>query len=217
MSGAAVRSRILDVAGAAPAVGWFGLSMAQSVHAASTSASFGAGPLTVCVYAADAALLGIMIFLLLARRPPLAKARGAWPRIAAIVGLVAPLAFLFLPRASPDAFRTDISSAVMLAGTLAAIATVPWLGRSFSILPQARALVTKGPYRYVRHPLYLAELVVVAGLVLSLALPWGALMLLVAVAAQIPRMHCEEQVLRRAFSDYAAYARSTRRLVPGLY
>ena len=41
------------------------------------------------------------------------------------------------------------------------------LGRSFSIVPQARTLVRTGPYKFVRNPLYLAEEVALLGTLLQ--------------------------------------------------
>ena len=92
-----------------------------------------------------------------------------------------------------------------------------WLGRSLSILPQARKLVTGGPYRFVRHPLYLAEFVALFGLAWQFALPWSLLLWCLAAAAQFPRMYFEEQVLSETFPEYRSYAAQTARLLPGVY
>src|SRR5215218_7491171 len=41
------------------------------------------------------------------------------------------------------------------------------LGRCFGVLPEARGLVTHGPYQFVRHPLYLGEFTAMAGLLIA--------------------------------------------------
>ncbi len=91
------------------------------------------------------------------------------------------------------------------------------LGRSFSLMPQARKLVTSGPYAIVRHPLYLVEEAAVAGVLLQYA--WYAALPFLALhlAVQIGRMQLEEKVLRNAFPDYAGYAKRTYRLIPGVW
>lgn len=80
--------------------------------------------------------------------------------------------------------------------------------------PQAR-LVTGGPYRWVRHPMYDALLLVMAGLAgtaVAAWLAWAALAGVLAAKAAI-----EERHLRHAHSGYAAYAAITRRFIPGIY
>jgi protein-S-isoprenylcysteine O-methyltransferase Ste14 len=91
------------------------------------------------------------------------------------------------------------------------------LGRSFSLIPQARKLVTSGPYAIVRHPLYLVEEAAVAGVLLQYA--WFAALpfLVLHVTVQIMRMQLEEKVLQKAFPEYAAYVRHTPRLIPGVW
>ena len=91
------------------------------------------------------------------------------------------------------------------------------LSRSFSMMPQARKLVTGGPYAYVRHPLYLAEEAAVAAILLQYA--WFAALSFLAAhgAVQVRRMQLEESVLRNAFPEYAAYAKRTPRLIPGVW
>ncbi len=55
------------------------------------------------------------------------------------------------------------------------------------------------------------------GTALQFAQPWAALIALGSIAAQFPRMHYEEEILRATYPDYAAYEARTSRLIPGLY
>ena len=87
-------------------------------------------------------------------------------------------------------------------------------GEKFSVMPEARRLVTTGPYSIVRHPLYLFELLGVVGILLQVrSLPGGILLALV-VALQIARAHWEEAVLDRAFPEFAAYRQKVPFLIP---
>ena len=49
------------------------------------------------------------------------------------------------------------STACVLIGMIMMLVTIRHLGRSFSLVPQARNVVQTGPYRWIKHPLYLAE------------------------------------------------------------
>ena len=59
-----------------------------------------------------------------------------------------------------------ISTLLLLGGNALAVLVLVQLGRSFSVMAEARRLVTSGVYRWVRHPLYLAEELAVIGIVL---------------------------------------------------
>jgi protein-S-isoprenylcysteine O-methyltransferase Ste14 len=113
------------------------------------------------------------------------------------------------------------STTLVVAGELVTLAFGAWLlasvlalGRCFGVLPEARGLVTHGPYRVVRHPVYLGELGAAAGLVLAAPTAWNVGVLAVFLFAQAVRMRLEEQALATEFPEYAAYAARTPRLVP---
>jgi protein-S-isoprenylcysteine O-methyltransferase Ste14 len=91
------------------------------------------------------------------------------------------------------------------------------LRASFSIMAEARQLVTIGVYRLVRHPLYLAEEIAAIGVVMQFFSPWTALILVVQIGFQLRRMRNEEIILAEIFPEYLAYRERTARLVPGIY
>jgi protein-S-isoprenylcysteine O-methyltransferase Ste14 len=92
------------------------------------------------------------------------------------------------------------------------------LGKSFSIMAEARTLVTGGPYAIVRHPLYVAEAIATVGVLVGF-FSWAAVaIVIVQFACQIQRMRNEEAVLLGTFPvDYARYMARTKRLIPGVW
>lgn len=214
---AARKAKLYDLAAAIPLVAWFALVIVASLYRITQMLDAQVDILETCHLLAKVALLNILILLVFLRRSALRKARGLLPSGAGIVGVLLPSLFVALPPANLSQAMTMFSSATILLGIISSILIACWLGRSFSILPQARALVTEGPYRIVRHPLYLAELIVVFGTMWRFEPPWSYCVMVMAIAAQIPRMHYEEQVLMDAFPCYHDYAARTARLLPGVY
>jgi protein-S-isoprenylcysteine O-methyltransferase Ste14 len=118
---------------------------------------------------------------------------------------------------SGNGARVAIGDALILGGLAFALASVAVLGRCFGVLPDVRGLVMRGPYRLVRHPLYLGELLAALGIAAG-ARHWPIALgaWVVCLALQLVRTHYEESTLRAEFPEYQTYAERTSRLIPGI-
>ncbi len=110
-----------------------------------------------------------------------------------------------------------------IAAQVAALGLVLWARSAFppggfrvQADPGCGTLLRKGPYRFLRHPMYAAALLFLWAAVLAHRSIATVLVGLAATAAVALRILVEERLLRARFPGYAAYARSTRALVPFL-
>jgi len=110
---------------------------------------------------------------------------------------------------------------VVIAIQVAALSLMVWARvtfgrRSFHAAadPTEGGLVTTGPYRFVRHPIYTAVcLFVFAGALAHVSFLAAGLALLVLLGA-LGRMVCEERLLVERYPEYADYAARTKRMLP---
>jgi protein-S-isoprenylcysteine O-methyltransferase Ste14 len=94
-----------------------------------------------------------------------------------------------------------------LAGSVWSVYSVWYLRHAFSIEPQARRLITSGPYRLARHPVYTGYFVQYGGMWLVFPTIPMTIVLLGWFLLTADRMRNEERVLSRAFPEYTAYRR----------
>ncbi len=105
-------------------------------------------------------------------------------------------------------------------GTLGAWAVVTMKPHRVSPLPQPRRearLVTRGPYRWIRHPMYAAVLSITLALVIDHAKPLRLVAWTILLGDLLLKMQYEETLLARRFPEYAAYRKRTKRLIPFVY
>lgn len=88
------------------------------------------------------------------------------------------------------------------------------LRRAFTIMSEARTLITRGVYRFVRHPLYSAHMIMFFGSML-LRLNFATVLLyLLFLAGQVFRARIEERKLDLAFAEFAGYRDRTGMFMP---
>lgn len=83
--------------------------------------------------------------------------------------------------------------------------------------PGSGQLVNRGPYRFIRHPMYAGALLL---LWVSIAGHWSLLNAIdgvIVLVVGLTRVLIEEELLRDHFSGYAEYSRHTKRLIPFVF
>jgi protein-S-isoprenylcysteine O-methyltransferase Ste14 len=159
----------------------------------------------------------LMIGLLVGRKPSRSSAPARRAAIAAYAGTFAPFLLVLQGRSgNASEALTAVAIGITSLGLALSVYALGWLGRSFGVVPQARELVRSGPYRYVRHPLYVAELVTFVGSVLTMISPFSTVVLVGFVTIQAYRAMQEEKVLKAAFPEYESYMSQAGRFTPRL-
>jgi protein-S-isoprenylcysteine O-methyltransferase Ste14 len=193
------------------------LNLLAQVRALPVHAGVGdvlAGPLTTGVYLLFCV---IPVGIYLVRPRPRARDGRAIARAAGLVGTTMLLVVGAFPNPvllTPPAFIRDLAAPLAFGAFALGVCGLLFLRRSLSIIPEARRLVTGGPYRFIRHPLYAAEILAALALVLARPGLWATLTLVPFVAVQMLRARFEEGLLARIFPEYRPYALRTRRLIP---
>lgn len=162
------------------------------------------------------AFFGFLLAIYMIRGKAVAYDHNPIAVAAAMVGSFVLYGLYLIPgqSRSTDVRVLAISDICLACGMVWALYSLSYLRNRFSIVPEARGLVTSGPYEVVRHPIYLGEIVAGFGLVIPTLLGPNVLVFLVFLTAQMARTYYEERVLRAAYPTYEAYARRTRRLIP---
>jgi len=139
--------------------------------------------------------------------------------LASVIGKHSPLR---IPGAGSHGWSIIAGLVIIWLGLVIRVWAVVVLGRSFRTTVEVeagQAVVTRGPYRWVRHPSYSGLILIAAGFGLAFGTWPGLVLCLVLPAfALLRRIQVEETELTQVLGDpYRAYRDHTKRLIPGLW
>jgi protein-S-isoprenylcysteine O-methyltransferase Ste14 len=160
----------------------------------------------------------IPVFIYVGRPAPRARDGRVLARAAGLAGTVMLLVVGALPQGvalyRPPSWLGGLSTTISVIAFALAVYGLLYLRRSLSIIPEVRRLVTGGPYRMVRHPLYAAEILAAVAFVMVNPGALAVVVLAPFIATQLVRARFEERLLTQAYPEYITYARRTPRIVP---
>lgn len=139
------------------------------------------------------------------RMEPLERSRGCKEIVIPLIGGVMPFALLLTPPSHWIVHNVYGLYAVfywMTAATLLTLWGIWTLRRSFSVTIEVRALVTNGPYRWLRHPIYLGEILTAGGVLVWRFSLQNLIIFIIFVQIQILRARWEEDKLKKFFPHY---------------
>lgn len=128
------------------------------------------------------------------------------------------LALDFLPITGHSTLPSLAGTLLYVAGLATAVIGRLQLGRNWVDLEEYRvlpdqSLVTHGIYRYIRHPIYSGDVLLLLGLELALG-SWLVVGVAVPLAVAIRQALAEEALLAATFPGYRAYCARTKRFIP---
>lgn len=150
----------------------------------------------------------VLISAFAGRIPPVGRSRGVKEILVPVMGGLLPFALLFSPPYRGIYENPFILGCVFWWMTVATSFTLwaMWtLRRSFSITVEARALITGGPYRWIRHPIYLGEILCAGAIMIWRFSYVNLIIFFLFIVIQLARAKWEEKKLMRFFPKYREY------------
>lgn len=157
---------------------------------------------------------GLLVGMFLTRRRTNTTSTRPWDWFVATIGGWLPL--VMRPHESGGSLEA-FGTGLQVVGLTCVIVSFATLGRSFGVVAANRGLKIGGPYRFVRHPIYMSHSITLIGFCLANLWWYNAAIVAVVTVFQVFRIQAEERVLA-ATSDYDSYRRTVRwRLLPGVF
>ena len=160
----------------------------------------------------------LVLGISLTRRRPVAQDTSLPAALAVAVAYTYPYAQVIWLRSMEGHVEWPTGGLVLVAlSAFLSLAALLSIGRLFGVRPALRGLATNGPYKLVRHPMYLSYFIADIGYQLQ---EWNVGTVLIVVAgwaSLIYRIYAEERMLSLD-TDWHAYVRTVPyRLIPGLW
>jgi protein-S-isoprenylcysteine O-methyltransferase Ste14 len=157
----------------------------------------------------------LVVVFTIVRRPARTVDRSVVAAAMTSISMAAPA---LLRAADSGGLVSDAATALLsVVGLTLIIAGKLTLGRSFGLVPANRGVVARGPYSFVRHPIYAGYLTTHLAFLIAHPRPWNLAVLLVADTALVLRALKEERLLATDI-EYEAYCRRVGwHLVPGVF
>ena len=172
--------------------------------------SFAPKPYNTLAVISEGVLVAFMVF----RRPARSLTFRPQDWLVALAGTTLPMLAMAGGKPLVPALTGTI---LMSAGLVFSLWAKLSIRRSFGLAAANRGVVMAGPYRWVRHPMYLGYAFVHLGYLLMNPLPWNAVLYACVWAFQVARILAEERLLNED-PAYSAFAGRVRfRLAPGLF
>ena len=158
---------------------------------------------------------GLGVFFIMTRKRAMVVSQAPFDWIVAFLATAGPL--LVQPAGFRPLAPVGVGVALLLIGLAGQVTAKLSLGRSFGVIPANRGVKVGGPYRYVRHPMYLGYLCVHIGFLILTPSLWNLGVYAFSIACQVARILAEERLLSRdpRYADFQSTVRY--RLVPGVF
>ncbi len=177
------------------------------------ASSFGAHPVNILPVVSEALVVAFVIF----RRPAKDITLRPFDWIIALAGSSAPLLAVPIANTAHALAPVRLIICLMIFGTAFSVWGKCALNVRFGVAAANRGVVERGPYAFLRHPIYLGYSINFLGTFLANPLPWNGALYLVTLVMFILRINAEERVLGLDPAYSAFMGRVRYRLAPGLY
>ncbi len=139
-----------------------------------------------------------------------------------IITLLQVLALIFLIFTGPWETRNNFLFFLQLFGLILWIWSFVFMifKKSYSLFPEVKKesfLITQGPFRFIRHPVYSGILIFSFAFLLNYFNFLRLFLFLLLLISTILKLNLEEKILREKFKNYSSYQKRTKRLIPFIY
>lgn len=153
----------------------------------------------------SAIYLTITSVILLTAKEPIARYSTLLPNLLGVPAAFGVYAFSLTAPSETRVVPVYAALIILACGAGLVLVTLFHLRRAFTVTPQARTVVQTGPYGYVRHPMYVGNILTMFGLALLLGTPAALLIATANCVLQVFRGSYEDRLLSSTFPEYEVY------------